>query len=152
MRRIVSTAYVAQVAFMASIAAWTIGCTEPIELSNLAPRVRHNSLEVRDGEPVDVYYTIEDAEGDDVDIAIDVCTTTDSCVSMTKSPGGDGTKNLPTLRRERVLHRFVWSAACDIGLDESVFIRITPRDDSLGDAADSATFTLSDLGYSGTCG
>ncbi len=151
MMRTMPIASVAPVALMAFFATWNLGCTEPIEVSNLAPLVRHSSLEVSEGEPVDVYYTIEDAEGDDVDITIEVCTAPNSCISMTESPGGDGTANLPTRRRERVLHRFVWNASCDIGQEERVFIRITPQDTSLGEPAESDTFTLSDLGYSGVC-
>ena len=152
MIRTMPMAPVACVAFMALVAAWNAGCTEPIEVSNLAPRVRHNSLDVADGAPVDVYYTVEDAEGDDVDITIEVCTGPTSCTSMTESPGGDGTSNLPTRRRERVLHHFIWNAACDIGPEEAVFIRITPQDTGLGAPADSDTFSLSEIGYSGACG
>ncbi len=140
-----------KVVLLALTALLVAGCSDPIEVANLAPRVRHHSVETNAEEPVSVYYTIEDAEGDDVHITIEVCSGDNACDPMTEAPGGDGTANLPTLRRERVLHLFTWDAECDAGQNEQVFIRITPRDEDLGRSADGDTFSLADIGYAGSC-
>ena len=129
-----------------------LGCDDTINLASFPPEVAMDSLEVA-GPIVDVYYRAADIEGDDFDITIAVCRGND-CFTPTSVPGGDGTRNLPTVRRQTVLHLFRWAPGCDVDeseFDEPRVIRITPSDGLVGETAETEPFTLSGLGVDGAC-
>lgn len=128
------------------------GCSDAIDPPNRQPQITIDAIE-GDGAVVEVFYQLADGDGDDVRIEIVYCDG-GRCVQPTESPGGDGTRNLPTLRQGApVLHLYRWAATCDVadgGL--SLTVRIEPNDgESTGTEVESAPFSLGALGVSGDC-
>ncbi len=127
------------------------GCTDAVDIANRAPAAELDAIEGA-GSVVDVYYTLTDLDGDDVDIQIRFCSG-GTCSIPTAASGGDGTANLPTIKDEPVLHLFRWDALCDLDPDSSgITVRITPSDaDDSGQAVVSDSFSLADFDIQGEC-
>ena len=130
-----------------------IACSDPVDLPNTAPEAEIIVVEGRD-RLVDVYYELNDVDGDDLSITIEYCLGS-ACSEPTAGRGGDGVRDLPTLRDSAVLHLFVWEAACDVGsggFDDELVVQITPRDgEDSGDTVSSERFSLSGLGVEDGC-
>jgi hypothetical protein len=130
------------------LALQATGCSDQIIVPNLPPVATFDSL-VANGPDIDVFYGLEDEEGDDVSVSISICAAT-SCFTPTPAAGGDGLRNLPTRPGEAVLHLFRWSVADDIpegelGVERT--LEITPRDERSGAVVRSEPFRLSELGF-----
>lgn len=125
-------------------------CEETIEIPNSAPSASFSSMEGA-GTVLEIYYYLNDAEGDDVSVSFSVCAA-GQCFSPTSSPGGDGTSHLPTIVGAPVLHLFRWDVNCDL-TNELDFtnqrtIFLTPQDEDRGPQAESDAFAVADYGIS----
>lgn len=137
--------------FALAVIALVASCTDAVDIANRAPEAELDTIEGVGG-IVEVYYTLSDLDGDDVDIQIRFCSAGE-CNIPTAAPGGDGTANLPTLKTEPVLHLFRWDALCDLSSEAAgITIRITPADsDDSGQPVVSETFSLTDFELEGEC-
>ena len=123
-------------------------CEETIEIPNSAPTASFSSL-LGDEGVLEIYYYLNDAEGDDVSVTLSVCAT-GQCLSPTGAPGGDGTSHLPTIVGEPVLHLYRWDVNCDLTTEldftNQHTILVTPQDEDSGAQAQSDAFAVADYG------
>ncbi len=140
----------------ASLLAALLGaCSDPVDLPNRAPSATvERPVLSPSGLAVDVYYDLDDADGDDLSVSIEACVGSECTEGLTQAPGGDGVVNLTSLPDDTVTHLFRWDAGCDaVAAGETTRIRITPRDaDSEGVTVYSPPFTLESLGFDAACG
>lgn len=126
-------------------------CSDEVIIPNHHPSAAIEAVELSDDGPVDIYFELSDADGDDLSIAVRVCSAGD-CFAPTPAPGGDGVRDLPTEPDAPVLHLFRWAAGCDVGaedLEATRTVEIVPNDgEDAGAPAVSPEFSLSELGMS----
>jgi hypothetical protein len=123
-------------------------CGSTIDVPNQPPTAAIVRVQSSDG-VVDIYYELNDAEGDDVAITIAFCQNA-QCLTPQSAPGSDGVRNLPTDVDGPILHLFRWAnPSCQVdqaGFDLESVIQITPNDGQTGDLTESEPFFLNDLG------
>lgn len=136
-----------------------LGCGEETIEEGTAPALTSiGPLEVR-GHAVDIYWTVRDDDGDDVDIAVFICRD-QNCGAAIQARGGDGTSRLPTVPAgQDILHLFAWNYDCDAGVAGGYFdgtnrvgaqtdlvYRVRIVLETTGEELESMNFTLEDLG------
>ncbi len=85
---------------------------------------------------IPITYYLQDAESNQASVTVELSTTGSSSgfSDATQASGGDGTSSLSTSpNAPGALHTFMWDSETDLhGVDEQVWIRVTPSDQVTG--------------------
>jgi hypothetical protein len=91
------------------------GCVRDIEIENQEARVTSiGPIDLDTAGNVIINYTLQDPEGDDQDVQVQICTAADqNCGTAVEGRGGDPTTRVPTIPAGTdVPHEFRWAPWC----------------------------------------